>query len=203
MAGTWKQCCYIWNQRLEINLIAKFCEETKIRKFWYKNAVIIFDEKYCLCEFFGYNLKKTYCHIWNNHPWLCLTARYSEIMKILKFITKSALFGYFCARTLKSSAHISNQHLQISVTVKFCEETKMARCGGEKCLIWVFLTKRLSNPNCLVANFREKTKILKYGTKHVLFGYFWERTLKQLLSDMKSAPSTLSICKILQKNKNA
>ena len=43
--------------------------------------------------------------------------------------------------------------------------------------------------------------MLKFGTKYVLFWYFWERTLKQLLSDMKSAPSNLSICKILQQKK--
>ena len=45
--------------------------------------------------------------------------------------------------------------------------------------------------------------MLKFGIKYLLFRYFWERTLKELLSDMKSAPSNLSICKILQKNKNA
>ena len=45
--------------------------------------------------------------------------------------------------------------------------------------------------------------MLKFGTKYVLFWYFWERTLKQLLSDMKSAPSNLSICQILQQKKNA
>ena len=45
--------------------------------------------------------------------------------------------------------------------------------------------------------------MLKFGTKYVLFWYFWERTLKQLLSDMKSAPSSLSICQILQQKKKS
>ena len=49
---------------------------------------------------------------------------------------------------------------------------------GPKCLIWVFLTK------------------------NALFGYFWARTLKMLLSYLKLAPSDLSICKISRKNKN-
>ena len=34
------------------------------------------------------------------------------------------------------------------------------------------------------------------------FGYFWARTLKILLSYLKSAPENLSNCKILGKNKN-
>ena len=40
-------------------------------------------------------------------------------------------------------------------------------------------------------------------TKNALFGYFWARILKKLLSYLKSAPSNLSICKISRKNKNA
>ena len=44
-----------------------------------------------------------------------------------------------------------------------------------------------------------------FGTKKVLFGNFWFRIFKKLLSYLKSALSTLSICKILQKfgTKNA
>ena len=49
---------------------------------------------------------------------------------------------------------------------------------GQKCFIWVFLTR------------------------NALFGYFWARILKILLSYLKSAPSNLGNCKILRKNKN-
>ena len=59
-------------------------------------------------------------------------------MKMLKFITKSALSEYFCARFLKNSCHISNQHLHISVTVKFCEETKMLIFGTKNALFEYF-----------------------------------------------------------------
>ena len=31
---------------------------------------------------------------------------------------------------------------------------------------------------CLIAKFFEKTKLLKFGTKNTLFGYFWARILK-------------------------
>ena len=40
-------------------------------------------------------------------------------------------------------------------------------------------------------------------TKIALFGYlWWGRIFKKLLSDLKSTPSNLSICKISRKNKN-
>ena len=42
----------------------------------------------------------------------------------------------------------------------------------------------------------------KFGTKSALFGYFWARIRKKLLSYLKSAPSNLSNCKILQKCPN-
>ena len=41
--------------------------------------------------------------------------------------------------------------------------------------------------------------MLKFGTKSALFGYFWARIRKKLLPYLKSAPSNLSNCKILQK----
>ena len=44
--------------------------------------------------------KRNYCHIWNQHAWICLKAEYREIMKMPKIETKSALLGYFWARTL-------------------------------------------------------------------------------------------------------
>ena len=40
----------------------------------------------------------------------------------------------------------------------------------------------------------------KFGTKNALFWYFWARILKKLLPYLKSVPSNLSHCKILQKN---
>ena len=116
---------------------------------------------------FGLEFEKKYCHIWNQHPQICLIAKYHQIMKMTKFGTKSTLFGYFWARIFKNYCHIWNQHLQISVTVLFCKKTKMP----------------------------------KFGTKNTLSVYFWARILKKLLSDLKLAPSNLSICKILRKKK--
>ena len=58
------------------------------------------------------------------------------------------------------------------------------------------------NPEiCLFAKSHEKIKIPKFRTKSSLFGYFWAWILKKLLSFLKSAPSNLSISKILRKKK--
>ena len=133
----------------------------------------IFDQK-CLIWVFWAGIWKQYCHIWNRHPRICLIAKFREKSKILKFGTKNAWFGYFGDRILKSYCHIWNQHLRISVIANFCEETKI---WGQKCLIWVFLTK------------------------NGLFWYFWALILKKLLSCLKSAPSNLWNCKNSRKNK--
>ena len=76
-------------------------------------------------------------------------------MKMPKFGTKSALFGYFWARILKNYCHIWDQHpqicqkwvfnsyskfqcLRISVIAKFCEETKMPKFGTKNALLGIF-----------------------------------------------------------------
>ena len=50
-----------------------------------------------------------------------------------------------------------------------------------------------------ITTFHEIMKMAKFGTKNALFWYFWARIFKKLLSYLKSAPSNLSICKILRK----
>ena len=96
-AKYFKNDCHIWNEHLF--WIVKFCEETKEPKFGTKNAL------------FRLELKTTtkYCHIWKQHHWICLIAKYHEIMKMLKFGIKSALLEYFWARILKSYSHIWNE----------------------------------------------------------------------------------------------
>ena len=151
----------------------------------------IFDQKCHIWLFLGKNFKKNYYDIWNHYPWICLIAKYCEIMKIPKFGTKSALFWYFSARVLKHYCHIWNQHLRSSVIAKFCEETKMPNFGTKNTLLGYFWPKMFylnifgqefqksfrhfwnQHPQiCLIAKFCEKPKITKFGTKNALFGYF-------------------------------
>ena len=122
-----------------------------------------------------------------------------------KFATKSALFGYFWARILKKYRHVWNQHLPISVIAKFCEETKMPISGTKNALFGYFWQRmsylgvfgqkfwknycHIWNPHpqiCLIAKFCRKAIMPKFGNKNALFGYFWAKILKKLLSYLKS-----------------
>ena len=124
------------------------------------------------------------CHIWNQNPWICLIAKYCEIMKMPKFGTKSALFGYFWARILKNYCHIWNQHLRICLIAKFCEETKMPEFGTKNALFGCFWA-RIFKKYChiwnqhlwisVIAKFCEEKKMPKFGTKNTNFEYFWPK----------------------------
>ena len=74
-----KNYCHIWNQHLRISVIAKFCEETKMPKFGTKNDLLgIFDQECVIWVFLGKNVLKNYCHIWNQHPQICLFAKFHK-----------------------------------------------------------------------------------------------------------------------------
>ena len=96
--------------------------------------------------YFGARSWIQYCHIWNQHPRICLTPKFHRKTKMSKFGIKSALFGYFWARILKNYCHIWNQHLRISVTASFCEETTMPKFGTKNTLFgyfWARIFKKL------------------------------------------------------------
>ena len=83
---------------------------------------------------------------WNQHPQICLIARFCEKTKIPKLGTKNSLFEYFWARILKNYYHIWNQHHRVSVIAKFREETKMTNFGTKSALFgyfWVRVLKKL------------------------------------------------------------
>ena len=66
-------------------------------------------------------------------------------MKISKFGTKSALFGYFWAKILKDYCHILNQHPQICIFAKFREKIKMPKLGTKSALFRHFGARILEN----------------------------------------------------------
>ena len=49
---------------------------------------------------FGLEFEKKY-HILNQHPRICITSKFHELMKTPKFWIKNALCGYFWVRILK------------------------------------------------------------------------------------------------------
>ena len=96
-----------------------------------------------------------------------------------KFWTKSALFGYILARTLENYCHIWYQHLRINVIATFFEETKITKFGTKNALLDII------------------------DQEFLIWVFLGKNFLKKLLSYLKSAPSNLSIWKILRKNKIA
>ena len=82
-AGILQNYCHIWNQQLQICLIAKFCEETKITTFGIKNAI------------FGYfwpRFLKHYRLVRNQHLRISVTAKFCEETKMPKSGTKNQAF---------------------------------------------------------------------------------------------------------------
>ena len=57
--------------------------------------------KNALFGYFWTRTFKNYCHIWNQHPRICLVAKFCEKTKLPKSGTKNILFGYFWARICK------------------------------------------------------------------------------------------------------
>ena len=80
--------------------------DVKSFRFWTKNvafgyfkhilmlrfAKVIFIYHINTVEFIKVQMLKSYCHIWNQHPRICLNANFH-----FKFGTKVAVFGYFRA----------------------------------------------------------------------------------------------------------
>ena len=103
-----------------------------------KIKILIFGTKNARFAYFGTRIWKYYCHIWNRHPQIWVTAKFCEIIKIPKLGIKNALFGYFWAWILKNYCHIWNHHPRICLIVKFCKKWKCLILGT-KMPFWVFL----------------------------------------------------------------
>ena len=57
-----------------------------------------FGTKNTLFRYFWVRILKNYCHIWNQHLRICLTAKFCEETKMSKFGTKNAISGYFLTK---------------------------------------------------------------------------------------------------------
>ena len=98
---------------------------------------LIWDRK-CLIWMFWGAILKNYCHIWNQCPRVCFTAKFNPKIKILKFRTKNVLFGYFWAGTLKNNYYIWNQRLQICLNANFRRKIRILKCWTENILFECF-----------------------------------------------------------------
>ena len=189
--------------------ICKISQKSKNAEIWYKK---------CLIGYLLARIWKQYCHIWNQHPPICVIAKFWE-KEMPNFGTKNTLLGYFCARILKNYCDIWNQYLQICLIATFCEETKMPKSGTKNALLGYFWLKmpflgvfvqdflesysHIWNQHpemCLFAKFHEKTKILNFWTESVWFEYFWAGIWKTYCHIWNQYPRICLIAKFCEKN---
>ena len=95
----------------------------------------------------------------------------SKNKKNLNLGPKLPYSGIFGLQFNKNYYQIFNEHTQFCETIKFHPKQKKKKNLEQKCSIWVFgMLKKynhISNkrpPNCVIANFRAKIRILKFGT---------------------------------------
>ena len=94
------------------------------------NCKISWKNKNALFGYFWAGIwKRKYCDIWKQRPWICLVARFSAKIKILKFGTKNTWFGYFWTGIWKQHCHIWNQHPWICLITKFRKKMKIPKFG--------------------------------------------------------------------------
>ena len=121
-----------WNLNILLSYLKSASSNLSCCKDWSKNKTLKFGTKNASFGYFWTRSWKWYGHIWNQHPQVCLNAKFSEETKTPKFGIKNALFWCFGA-TISQYCHIWNQLCRFCIIAKFCRKWK--------CLIWVFLTK--------------------------------------------------------------
>ena len=143
--GFFKNYCPIWNQYSRICLIAKFCEETKMAKFWTKKCLIwVFLTKDSLIgNFWARVLTKLLSYLKSASSNLSISN--ISWKKMPKFGTKNAWFGYFWARVLENYCHNWNQQLRICLIAKFWEEGKKPKFGTKNALFGCFQARNLKD----------------------------------------------------------
>ena len=159
-----------WNLKIIlsylISALSNLCKINFLEKQKYLNLgskmpnLHIFDQRNLFLCYWARILKND-CHIWNQHPRICLIAKFCEKTKMSKFGTKSALFGYFWGSILENYCLISNRHVRLCLTAKFFEETEMAK---------------LANKIAIFGYFKPKMYLVEFSSiKFLWLQNFWEK----------------------------
>ena len=97
-----KNCSQIFNQHPRVCGTISNLPNCKIswknKNLWHMWQMPWQMPKFVTNALFGYflaRISKNYCHIWNQHPRICLNANFGAKIKMLKSGTKHTWFGYF------------------------------------------------------------------------------------------------------------
>ena len=105
-----------------------------------------FGTKNALFGYFCCGILKKYCHIWNQHPRVCLIGEFCKKTKKPIFGNKNALFKYFGLVFEKNYCHIWNLHPQICLIAKFYKKKKkQTKLGTKNALFRYFWAKILKS----------------------------------------------------------
>ena len=88
--------CFIWifsgwNSKKSLS----YLKLTPSNKFGAKIKILKFSTKNAWCGYFWARILKNYCHIWNQHPRICLIAKFHEKWKCLNLGPKMPYLGIF------------------------------------------------------------------------------------------------------------
>ena len=140
-----------------------------------------FQRKYRIWVFFS-GVLKIYCHIWDQHPSICLGEKLSAKIKILKFGTKNAWFGYFGGWNLKIMSYmIEINILEFVYLQNFVKKWKYLNLGLKNALFWYFWARILKsychiwNQHPYLQIFARKQECLSLEPKMPYWGYFWPK----------------------------
>ena len=157
---------------------------------------------------------KNYCHIWNQHPRIYQNAKLYAKIKILKFGPKWLFLIIFRLKFEKANVIFEISTLKFIQIPKIEQNNKNDNSNNkkcnQKCLIWVFWPINLKNydyiwnqhpRSCRNRKNCSKQKEANLVPKMPYLGIL-SCKFEKLLIYLKSAPSNLSKCKVLCKNKN-
>ena len=113
---------------------------------WRKNNAKIWDKNCLIWVFLRCHLKTILSYL-KSAPSNLPSFKISSKIKISKFETKTALFGYFWARILKNFSQIWNQHPRSRLIANFCDKLKMPKFGPKMLYLGIF---GLKFENCFV-----------------------------------------------------
>ena len=142
----------------------KFCPKIKLLKFWTKIVLI---------GYFGLEFQKANVEFEISTLEFVNMQSFIQKLKKINLGPKIVYLGIFGLQYNKNYYQISNQHTWICETIMFPPKRKKKKFGNKNALFGSLagMLKNYSHisnkhpPNCLIAKFCAKIRILKSGTK--------------------------------------
>ena len=165
-----------WNLKKTIAIFqVSTLEFFNMRSFMQNWKILTFGQKMLYLGIFGLELWKSHCHIWNQHPQICLITKSGAKQKSLNLGQKMLNLHIFGWNLKILLCYVSNQRPWICLVGKFGAKIKTLKFGTRSALFWYSWAGIWKNcchiwnqhPQiCLIADFA-KNKISKFVTKNV------------------------------------